>query len=139
MVDSTDFGAIGLESVDSFMLSLKQINNNRAFLKQIKLDTISNSEERLQTLKGYFMPFYELFHDTWIEFRNDSTVIEHIKDNNSGFADLKRKYEFNPATNHMIFDRNKDSEELLVIFLTDNMMILSFYREDLHLLVKKTD
>jgi|GEM_PF-1817568 len=137
MVDSTDFGVINLENVDSFTTSVRLISQKKDFLKKIKLDTIVNEEERYNSLKIFLMPLYDLFHGTWIDFHNDSTAIEHIKGTSDNFTNLNRTFEFNTKTNHLIFDKHSRPEELEIKMLSDDTLILRFYSEGLNLLVKK--
>jgi len=93
MVDSTDFGVINLENVDSFTTSVRLISQKKDFLKKINLDTIVNEEERYNSLKIILKPLYDLFHGTWIDFHNDSTASEHIKGASDNFTNLNRTFE----------------------------------------------
>ena len=139
MIDSTDFGAINLENIDSFITSVRLISKKKDFLKKFKLDTIVNEEERYNRLISLLTPFYDLFHGTWIEFHTDSTATQHLKGTNDDFINLTRTFEFNTNTNHLILGKTTDYEELLLKILSEDTMILSFYREDLNLLVRRAN
>ena len=139
MIDSTDFGAINLENVDSFTTSIRLISKKKDFLKKIKLDTIANEEERYIRLKTFLTPFYNLFHGTWIEFHTDSTATQYMRGENNDFINYTRTFELNIKTNHLILGKKTHPEELLLKVLSEDTMILSFYSEDINLLVRRAD
>jgi hypothetical protein len=137
MIDSTDFGVINLENIDSFTTSVKILCKKEDFLKRIKLDTVANEEERYDRLKKILTPFYDLFHGTWIDFHTDSTATQYMRGENKNFINYTRTFELVTKTNHLILGKKTHPEELLLKVLSEDTMILCFYRDDINLLVRK--
>jgi hypothetical protein len=138
LIDSTGLGTINFESPESFITSIRDLDKKRAFkILRINADTIQNEESQVNILKKYLAAFYDLYHGSSIEFCADSTAIEHMKGTKGKFINVTRTFVFNSKTNHLILDKNGNSEELLIRFLSNDTIILSFYSEGINLLAKK--
>jgi hypothetical protein len=138
-IDSTDLGDISLECLDSFKVSVREIaKKNIHSLKGYLLDTIKNEERRYKKFENFLTPIYELFHGSWIEFCNNSTLIEHTNTGMDGKADnLFRTYEYDAFSKKLIMDKHGMSETLRVYMISKDEMILSFYSEGLAFLLKR--
>lgn len=140
MIDSTDIGDLGFENPDSFRLSVQRIiQKPNLRLRQIRIDTISNLEDRISYAAGFFKPFYDIYHDTWIEFMDDSNAVERIHEYQKGFTNIKRSYKYNAKTNRIIFDKLKDHEIAGIQFLSKDALLLTFYSERITLLLKRVN
>ncbi|MEO5943579.1 MAG: hypothetical protein ABIP30_07665 [Ferruginibacter sp.] len=140
IIDSTDIGNIGLESLDSFKASVKEISKKKIKdLKGYLLDTVKNEDRKSQLIENFLTPTYNLFHGNWIEFCDNSTLIEHVNVMNGKSDNLFRTFEYDPSTKILIMDEHGMSESLRVYIISSDSMILSFYSEGLNLLVKRTE
>lgn len=141
IIDSTDLCNIGVECADSFKVSIREIGKkNITSFAGYLLDTIKNEERRDKIFENFLTPLYELFHGSWIEFCNNSTLIEHTDTGMDGKPDnLFRTYEYDAFSKKLIMDKQGMSENLRVYIISDDTMILSFFSEGLTLLVKRME